>query len=296
MNERWKGCLPVKMKILGTAAAEGLPALFCQCDLCLEAKRRGGKNLRTRTSAMIGCKYKLDLPPDSYMHMITYGLDLGKLEYLLITHAHEDHFSMESLELYRKYNAYLINNTPLKMYLSETAYNLLIKNGFINELDKMNSMVINILSPYVKYETEDLYFTPVIVNHDKKEICYNYYIEIKNGKNIFYSLDSKNFPQDTINFLKGCCIDICIVDATHLYNPCDTHRDFHDVIDFYNFLTDNNILSTNAEFIVSHFSHNGNRDNVGGNLAMLHENLESIYSPLGIRVAYDGMELNLLED
>ena len=244
----------MKLKILGTAAAEALPALFCQCELCLEAKRRGGKNIRTRTSAMIGCKYKIDFPPDSYMHMVTYKLDFGKLEYLLITHPHFDHFSMQDLRLYRKHNAYLKSSTPLKIYMSETAYNSLISSGYINDLSQMNSMEFNIVSPYIRYETEDLYFTPVIVNHAKSLICYNFYIEIKNGKNIFYSLDAKSFPQETISFLKGCSIDICIADATSLYSPTDTHRDIYDVMEFFNFLRKNNILSTNAEFIVNHFS------------------------------------------
>ena len=59
-----------KLRILGTAAAEGLPALFCQCELCTEARKRGGKDLRTRTSMMIGDTFKVDFPPDSYYHML----------------------------------------------------------------------------------------------------------------------------------------------------------------------------------------------------------------------------------
>ena len=38
---------------LGTAAAEGWPAVFCRCKYCLEAQRLGGKNIRTRSQAII---------------------------------------------------------------------------------------------------------------------------------------------------------------------------------------------------------------------------------------------------
>jgi len=34
----------MKVKILGTAAAEGWPALFCRCPACQRARKLGGKN------------------------------------------------------------------------------------------------------------------------------------------------------------------------------------------------------------------------------------------------------------
>lgn len=43
----------MKIKYLGTAAAEGIPALFCRCDICKEARKRGGREIRTRSQAII---------------------------------------------------------------------------------------------------------------------------------------------------------------------------------------------------------------------------------------------------
>ena len=43
----------MKLKYLGTAAAEGQPGIFCRCALCLEASRRGGKDIRTRSQALV---------------------------------------------------------------------------------------------------------------------------------------------------------------------------------------------------------------------------------------------------
>ncbi len=42
----------MKIKYLGTAAYEGLPAIFCECDTCNEARKRKGKNIRTRSQAL----------------------------------------------------------------------------------------------------------------------------------------------------------------------------------------------------------------------------------------------------
>ena len=33
----------MKLQYLGTAAAEGWPALFCNCSACIKAKELGGK-------------------------------------------------------------------------------------------------------------------------------------------------------------------------------------------------------------------------------------------------------------
>lgn len=42
------------VRLLGTAAREGIHVEFCQCDTCREAKKRGGKDHRTGSSLMIG--------------------------------------------------------------------------------------------------------------------------------------------------------------------------------------------------------------------------------------------------
>lgn len=46
----------MKIKYLGTGAAEGIPALFCRCAICNEARKRGGRELRTRSQAIIDDK------------------------------------------------------------------------------------------------------------------------------------------------------------------------------------------------------------------------------------------------
>ena len=38
----------MKIAYLGTSAAEGIPALFCHCDVCKYARKYKGKNIRTR--------------------------------------------------------------------------------------------------------------------------------------------------------------------------------------------------------------------------------------------------------
>ena len=85
------------IKYLGTAAAEGFPALFCNCEYCNEARRLGGKNIRTRSQTLINDNLLLDFPADTYSHFLQNGVKGDKIEYLLITHAHSDHFYLDDL-------------------------------------------------------------------------------------------------------------------------------------------------------------------------------------------------------
>ena len=51
----------MKFTYLGTSSCEGIPALFCNCPRCEGARRLGGKNIRTRTQALINEDLLIDL-------------------------------------------------------------------------------------------------------------------------------------------------------------------------------------------------------------------------------------------
>ena len=57
----------MKLKYLGTAAAEGIPALFCRCEMCAYARKAGGKEIRRRAGALLDGTLKLDFGPDSLL-------------------------------------------------------------------------------------------------------------------------------------------------------------------------------------------------------------------------------------
>ena len=54
---------------LGTGASEGIPALFCVCELCMQARRRGGRNVRSRSQQCIARRVLVDWPPDAFAHV-----------------------------------------------------------------------------------------------------------------------------------------------------------------------------------------------------------------------------------
>ena len=78
----------MKIKFLGTAAYESVPALFCECDVCRKSEKMGGRNIRSRSQALINDDLLLDFPPDTVWHYHMHGIDFGKISDCLITHSH----------------------------------------------------------------------------------------------------------------------------------------------------------------------------------------------------------------
>ena len=79
-----------ELLFLGTGAAEGAPAAYCRCDTCQGVRQRGGVELRTRSSLRIGPHHQIDISPDQYQQTIAAGDDTYDVEYILVTHTHED--------------------------------------------------------------------------------------------------------------------------------------------------------------------------------------------------------------
>ncbi len=89
----------MKFQYLGTAAYEGIPSLFCSCGVCRRSRALGGRNIRSRSQAIINDELLLDFPPDTVWHSIQYGLDWEKIGDCLITHSHSDHLYPEDVEM-----------------------------------------------------------------------------------------------------------------------------------------------------------------------------------------------------
>ncbi|MBQ5791771.1 MAG: hypothetical protein IIW19_03595, partial [Clostridia bacterium] len=70
----------MKLTYLGTAAAEGVPALFCDCPTCRYSRKHGGRNVRTRSQALIDDALLIDMGPDALMHALNFGLDFTRIE------------------------------------------------------------------------------------------------------------------------------------------------------------------------------------------------------------------------
>ena len=76
----------MKLLYLGTAAAEGWPAPFCQCDNCKAARIKKGKNIRSRPQVLINDDLLMDYGPDTFCHSLQYDLNLDLVKTVLRLH------------------------------------------------------------------------------------------------------------------------------------------------------------------------------------------------------------------
>lgn len=269
----------MKVQLLGTAAAEGFPAMFCRCAHCMEARRRGGKNIRTRTSALIDGELKIDFPADTLHHVLTHGLDLGKVKELLITHTHEDHLVASELTFRGPVFAHGIDG-PLDVYGHDLAISRCMQALGRNSAH----FRFHLVQPFRTYQTRTATITPLRADHDPMQTCLLYLIE-KDGKSLLYGHDTGWFPDDTWEWLSGKTIDVAVIDCTNgTLEGRRNHMNVEAVIDTRNRLRDIGAFHDGSVMVATHFSHN---------IGLFHDDLERLFAPERILVAYDGMTLEI---
>jgi phosphoribosyl 1,2-cyclic phosphate phosphodiesterase len=89
----------MRITILGTAAAEAIPAPFCECETCRHAREHKGKNIRKRAAYVINNDMVVDWGPDVVSACSQLGLSLSRIKYGLVSHNHLDHILPQNLKL-----------------------------------------------------------------------------------------------------------------------------------------------------------------------------------------------------
>ena len=172
----------MRVMFLGTAAAEGVPAVFCNCPTCLNAKAKGGRDLRTRSQILIDDDTLFDFPMDTYMHMLRYTLDLSAVKRVFITHSHMDHcypqeFCMRGGPFAKNMTADKVevygNLKVCQMFKSDTARE--IRPAVQEGID------LKVLHPYDEVTSGDMRIIALPASHTVGEECLVYYLE-RGGK------------------------------------------------------------------------------------------------------------------
>ena len=281
----------MKIQYLGTAAAERIPAMFCACDTCLRAYKRGGKNIMTRAQAIINDDLLIDFSGDSYSNFMRVGKTLSSVEYLLITHAHEDHFTFE--DFFSRFDgiAHNVKTERLKVYLSKVALDIMkrcIKVRGLNEERLYKRFEFITVEPYASFEVGDYLVTALPARHASEGEAFIYLIE-NGGKTIFYGNDTGYFCEDIDDHLVklGKKIDLLSLDCT----KCDREQDYytHMSMSEGRQITDRfankGLLNDGVKLYYTHFSHNGH---------MIYDEMKEIAEKkYGFLVAYDGLSVEL---
>ncbi len=276
----------MEIQYLGTAAAEGWPALFCDCEICRHARLVRGKDLRTRTQSMIDGKLLIDFPPDSYTHALYNSLQLGKIQHLLITHSHMDHFF--PVELIHRHEHFGHNaEGKLHVYGNEAVekafYDAVLIDRFkAHPLDDAVEFIR--IAPFQDFIADGYHIIPVRADHDKRETCLIYIIE-RDGKCMLYGHDTGiDLDREAWDCIYSHKYQLVSMDATMGKKQTDRyHMGLPDGIRFVQTLEEKGCIGKDTWKVINHFSHNGE---------MTHDDLERFAESHGLIAAYDGMKLN----
>ncbi|WP_182302306.1 MBL fold metallo-hydrolase [Cohnella cholangitidis] len=269
----------MKVRFLGTAAFEGIPALFCGCELCKKAKKLGGKEFRTRTSVMLDDDVKIDFPPDTLTHMFRDGFDLDKVKTILFTHSHSDHLYAEDM-VTRLPGYAKSEDRPIRVYGNDITL-AKIRQTFEANQGARGKFELHRVRAYERLELEPSVFAvPLLAAHDPNETCLLYYFE-KDGKSLLYGHDTGTIPEETWEWLKDKKLDFVILECTMgNIDYRKTHMNVEAVLETKARMREYGMLAQGSRIVVTHFSHNAQ---------LLHSDLEAIFAPHSITVAYDGM-------
>lgn len=273
----------MKIKYLGTAAAEGYPALFCECERCVKARKLGGKNIRTRSQSIINDELVIEWSADAFYHSIKYGIDFTYTKVLIVTHIHGDHFQPEDIANRQRYYAQLKDAEPLTVYGSED----LIRFEDILKPDDNYGARVKVLSPFNIYDIEGYNITPLPACHST-EHPYIYIIE-KDGKSVLWAHDTGLLKPEVLKYIESSKVvfNMVSLDCTNGSNPGSNigHMNFEG-----NRIVKEELIKIGAAndktiFVINHFSHNGGDT--------LYEDAERVANQMGMISSYDGMEVEI---
>ena len=279
----------MRIKFLGTAAAEGLPAVFCNCDTCKRARTLGGKNIRTRSQILIDDDTLFDFPMDTYMHALAYNLDLSRITRVLITHAHMDHCYPQEFCMRGGPFAHDMTESAVTVFCNPT-----VREMFLSDIARevrpevASGIATRELHPYDKIQDGDTEIIALPASHTKGEECLVYFVRRKGVGALFLNdtgvLDKSVY--DRLYALGGKA-DFVALDCTYgaiKSGAGRRHMGLYDDAEQVELMRAAGVVTDKTAVYATHFSHNTDLDFDG---------MVKAATPLGIKIAYDGCEVNI---
>lgn len=273
----------MKLTFLGTAAAEGCPAVFCNCRYCAEAREKGGKDIRTRSQSLINDDLLIDLPADTYHHFLQNRIRGDRIKHLLITHGHGDHYYPK--ELFNRGSCYAHNMEvqTLDVICPETVFLRVTADVAEADRDVARGLAIHLARPFQTMKFGDYEITPLPAKHAFGQSAVIYVIR-QGDKTLLYAHDTGYPYREVLDYIreKGLYFNFATFDCTNAHLPIDdsgSHMGFDNVGRLIEELKGYGAIDENSLLYVNHFSHNGD---------CIHERMTESAARVGCKVSYDG--------
>jgi len=274
------------IKILGTGSAAGIPHPYCGCESCEIIRNNKGKDVRKRSGVKLSDTTLIEFSPDIRSHILDNHIDFNKVKNIMITHTHNDHLDIQELiRIKRDVNVY-INKHSVEWLRGELERGVKPKH----RLKKHEILTHNIIPMefFISINVGEYIATPIIANHTglcDGEQGMNFVLK-EGRKTLLYASDTGVYPEETMEYLKGCYLDKIIIECTFLKNiekKNDHHLNIIKLKELLDELKKADSIDEKTEICITHFGHDG---------YMMHYEIEKEFSSWSYNIvaAYDGME------
>jgi len=274
----------MKVTVLGSAAAEGFPGVWCSCETCRKAKALGGKDLRMRTCYLVDEDTFVDFGPDVYPQILKFGIDMLKVRRIVFTHSHDDHMNPAELRWRQGGGRFCAVETPIDVVGTGALLKELIKGCVDVHAYGPEALKLNFLeSTDGKWLTSgdvEIFSIPAVHATGIKAQCQ---VLRRGGKTLFVCHDTGFLTEEAWKMLEGIRMDAVIIDGTFgVRDFAGSHMGGKYVVETRDRLVAMGCLAKDGLAVVNHFTHNGK---------VLHADLCAYFEPKGFQVGYDGMVL-----
>jgi len=271
----------MQIVFLGTAAAEAIPNAFCRCRVCETARRLGGVEMRGRSALLVNDDLLIDLGPDLFASANRLRRYLGAVHTILITHRHEDHWVVQNL-LWRRPS---FTSTPLTEARVFGAADVVATIPQVLAEDAALSW--QAVSAGDQWRSGEYQITAVPATHGGGELEALLYVVDDGRRRFLYGTDTGPLSEEAWAILKEVGrLDLVILDATSgVKSGGGGHHGMEDVLATRARMVDEGLIVPRETIMIAHhFSHNG---------LMTHQELVEAYGQHDIKVAFDGLTLEI---
>lgn len=268
----------MRVLLLGTGGADGIPALFGNDRVSEHARLMRGKNIRSRAAALIDNQIKLDLGPDTVSQVHREGLKTADWSAIFMTHSDEDHLCLSEIQ----YGMFpFIDSEKLEL----TIYG----NPLVCELirHRYPEWPIDLVELHKNQpvQHEQYLVTPIHATHKPDEECHNLIFE-RDGRRFLYATDTGVYQEEVFKSLADKQIHALVIECSDGIekSPYIGHMDVAQCVDTVQRLRREGALAHHAKVFTTHHT-------AGGKAT--HEELEEILRPYGIEPAYDGLSFEV---
>lgn len=262
--------------------------MFCGCKNCINIRKLGEAEYRTRSQVLIDEVLSIDFPPEAYSHSLKNGVLLSKLKYLLATHSHMDHFYAHDFIL-RGYKYAMLDEDVLEIY-GNAEVGKVFAECTAREMkpEVMLHILMNIIKPYQVFTVGEYEIITIPANHSKTEEALLYSVS-RGGKSYLHFYDTGRVCDAALDFLaqskvRGNLVAFDCTFGNAVGGENSRHMGIEDCMIMKRKLLDRNIIDSGTKIVITHFSHNCNPTRA---------NLSEIERKYNVSAAYDGLEMEI---